>query len=96
MQRLPLFLRMLMRRARKGPSARYDVRWEPALPVPDLSRRVRKAVNHLAAHYREPFRLEELARLCGLSVSRLAHLFLLFSFSLTHVGFHLLFTDYYT
>ncbi|MFI5895840.1 CocE/NonD family hydrolase [Actinoplanes sp. NPDC051513] len=34
MQRLPLFLRMLMRRARKGPSARYDVRWEPARPVP--------------------------------------------------------------
>jgi putative CocE/NonD family hydrolase len=34
MQRLPLLLRILMRRARKGPSARYDVRWERALPVP--------------------------------------------------------------
>ena len=34
MRRLPWFLRMLRRRARKGPSARYDVRWRPALPVP--------------------------------------------------------------
>lgn len=37
--------------------------------------RVRAAINHLATHYREPFRLEELARHCGISVSRLAHLF---------------------
>ena len=34
MERLPLFLRLLRRRTRKGPSARYDVRWEPAVPVP--------------------------------------------------------------
>jgi putative CocE/NonD family hydrolase len=34
MQRLPLTLRLLRRRARKGPSARYDVRWQPARPVP--------------------------------------------------------------
>jgi uncharacterized protein len=34
MRKLPLFLRMLRRRARKGPSARYDVRWQPAVPVP--------------------------------------------------------------
>ena len=34
MQKLPLFLRLLRRRARKGPPARYDVRWHPGLPVP--------------------------------------------------------------
>ncbi|WP_433295756.1 CocE/NonD family hydrolase [Actinoplanes sp. CA-030573] len=34
MRRLPLLVRMLRRRTRKGPSARYDVRWERALPVP--------------------------------------------------------------
>ena len=34
MQRLPLILRLLRRRARKGPPARYDVRWQPARPVP--------------------------------------------------------------
>src|SRR5690242_14880735 len=34
MRRLPLSLRLLRRRSRKGPSARYDVRWRPALPVP--------------------------------------------------------------
>lgn len=37
--------------------------------------RVRQAAEHLSAHLREPFRLENLAALCGLSVSRLAHLF---------------------
>ena len=37
--------------------------------------RVRAAINHLAGHYREPFRLDQLARHCGISVSRLAHLF---------------------
>jgi len=37
--------------------------------------RVRRAMDYLAAHLREPFRLETLARHCGLSVSRLAHLF---------------------
>ena len=37
--------------------------------------RVRKAMDYLAANLRQPFRLEILARHCGLSVSRLAHLF---------------------
>jgi len=37
--------------------------------------RVRQAADYLSAHLREPFRLEKLASLCGLSVSRLAHLF---------------------
>ncbi|WP_436527413.1 CocE/NonD family hydrolase [Actinoplanes sp. HUAS TT8] len=34
MKELPWSLRMLRRRTRKGPAARYDVRWEPAVPVP--------------------------------------------------------------
>src|SRR4051812_23836010 len=34
MQKLPLFLRFLLLRSRKGPPARYDVRWCPAVPVP--------------------------------------------------------------
>ena len=33
MQKLPLFLRMLLRRSRKGPPARYDVRWRRAVVV---------------------------------------------------------------
>lgn len=37
--------------------------------------RVRKAINYLTTHFREPFLLEPLARHCGVSVSRLAHLF---------------------
>ena len=37
--------------------------------------RVRKAMDYLAANVRQPVRLEALARHCGLSVSRLAHLF---------------------
>jgi AraC family transcriptional regulator, arabinose operon regulatory protein len=37
--------------------------------------RVRRGMDYLAANLREPFRLEILARHCGLSVSRLAHLF---------------------
>jgi AraC family transcriptional regulator of arabinose operon len=37
--------------------------------------RVRKAMDYLAANVRQPFQLEALARHCGLSVSRLAHLF---------------------
>ena len=40
-----------------------------------LDERVRKAMDYLAADLRRPFRLEEVARHCGLSVSRLAHLF---------------------
>jgi putative CocE/NonD family hydrolase len=34
MQRLPLLTRILMSRSRKGPSARYDVRYEPGVAVP--------------------------------------------------------------
>ena len=34
MQRLPTLLRMMRRRTRKGPPARYDVSWEPRLTVP--------------------------------------------------------------
>jgi AraC family transcriptional regulator of arabinose operon len=37
--------------------------------------RVRKAMDYLAARVRQPFDLETVARHCGLSVSRLAHLF---------------------
>jgi AraC family transcriptional regulator of arabinose operon len=37
--------------------------------------RIRKAMNYLASNLRQPFRLDTLARHCGLSVSRLAHLF---------------------
>jgi AraC family transcriptional regulator of arabinose operon len=37
--------------------------------------RVRKAIDHLTLHADEPFRLSRLANRCGLSVSRLAHLF---------------------
>jgi AraC family transcriptional regulator of arabinose operon len=37
--------------------------------------RVRRAMDYLTANLRQPFRLETLARHCGLSVSRLAHLF---------------------
>ncbi len=37
--------------------------------------RVRRAVDYLATHLSEPFLLENLARHCGVSVSRLAHLF---------------------
>ena len=34
MQRLPAYLRMMRRRRRTGPPARYDVTWEPRLRVP--------------------------------------------------------------
>jgi AraC family transcriptional regulator of arabinose operon len=40
-----------------------------------LDPRVRRAMDYLAANLRQPFRLETLARHCGLSVSRLAHVF---------------------
>jgi AraC family transcriptional regulator of arabinose operon len=40
-----------------------------------LDPRVRKGMDYLAANIRQPFHLETLARHCGLSVSRLAHLF---------------------
>ena len=37
--------------------------------------RVRRGMDYLATNLRQPFRLETLARHCGLSVSRAAHLF---------------------
>jgi len=37
--------------------------------------RVREAMDYLIANLQEPYQLEKLARHCGLSVSRLAHLF---------------------
>ena len=37
--------------------------------------RIRKAMDYLVADLRRPFQLADLARHCGLSVSRLAHLF---------------------
>jgi AraC family transcriptional regulator of arabinose operon len=40
-----------------------------------VDERVQRAVQHLAAHPDEPFHLEGLARVCGLSPSRLSHLF---------------------
>ncbi len=40
-----------------------------------LDSRVRRAVEHLSAHLREPFSEEQLARVAGLSPSRLRHLF---------------------
>ena len=40
-----------------------------------LDERVRRAVDLLTEKLREPFALERLAKECGLSVSRLAHLF---------------------
>lgn len=44
-------------------------------PRAKLDARVRKAMDYLAARPAEPFRLDELARHCGLSESRLSHLF---------------------
>jgi len=40
-----------------------------------LDPRVRRAMDYLAGDLRQPFKLDVLARHCGLSVSRLAHLF---------------------
>lgn len=40
-----------------------------------MDERVRRAVDWLASHLRDPFSLGVLARHCGLSVSRIAHLF---------------------
>lgn len=40
-----------------------------------LDERIQRAMNYLAEHSAEPFRLDELARACGLSPSRLSHLF---------------------
>ena len=42
---------------------------------PELDARIRKALQLLAEKMRDPFSLPELAKGCGLSVSRLAHLF---------------------
>ena len=40
-----------------------------------MDERVRRAVDYMAAQFCDPFQMEKLARHCGLSVSRLAHLF---------------------
>jgi AraC family transcriptional regulator of arabinose operon len=40
-----------------------------------IDERVRTAMDYLAAHVDEPFELSRLAAHCGLSVSRLSHLF---------------------
>jgi AraC family transcriptional regulator of arabinose operon len=44
-------------------------------PLSKLDERVRAAMDYLAANSAEPFRLDLLARHCGLSESRLSHLF---------------------
>lgn len=44
-------------------------------PQAKFDPRVRRAMDYLAAHPGAPFRLEALATHCGLSVSRLSHLF---------------------
>jgi AraC family transcriptional regulator of arabinose operon len=44
-------------------------------PQAKLDPRVRKCMDYLAAHPAAPFRLDELAKHCGLSESRLSHLF---------------------
>ncbi len=41
----------------------------------ELDHRVQRAIDYLAAHLKDDFRLATLARHCGLSVSRLAHVF---------------------
>jgi AraC family transcriptional regulator of arabinose operon len=46
-----------------------------AHPVVGRDPRVQRAVNHLAAHIAKPFHLSDLAAHCGLSSSRLSHLF---------------------
>lgn len=50
-------------------AAAHDAPWS------QVDARVRRAMDYLAEHLREPFRLEGLARHCGLSISRLGHLF---------------------
>lgn len=42
---------------------------------PQLDARILKAKNYLQDHYKRQVKLPELAGVCGLSVSRLAHLF---------------------
>lgn len=44
-------------------------------PRLSIDPRIRKVLDHLSAHFREPFDLASIARLSGLSVSRFAHLF---------------------
>lgn len=44
-------------------------------PLGKLDERIIKAVNYLALRFQEPFSVEKLAGDCGLSPSRLAHLF---------------------
>lgn len=50
-------------------------RAEEEHPHAKLDPRVRRAMDYLAARPSEPFRLDELAKHCGLSESRLSHLF---------------------
>jgi AraC family transcriptional regulator of arabinose operon len=50
-------------------------RSSPAAARSGVDERVRRAVRYLAMHPAESFRLDRLARHCGLSVSRLSHLF---------------------
>lgn len=52
--------------------ARIAASNDPRLKV---DQRIRDVLDHLSAHFREPFELASVARLSGLSVSRLAHLF---------------------
>lgn len=54
------------------------IRCAQSIPAPsrgDLDERVSRAVRYLATHPGEPFSLERLAAHCGLSASRLGHLF---------------------
>jgi len=46
-----------------------DKKWRATDP------RVREAIDYLIIHFRQPFEMEALARYCGISPSRLSHLF---------------------
>jgi len=52
-----------------------SVRAPESTERPRVDPRVQAAVEYLAGHVAQPFRLDELARHCGLSASRLTHLF---------------------
>ena len=56
---------VLIRAARSSPTATRSA----------VDARVQRAASYLATHTSEPFRLDRLAAHCGLSVSRLSHLF---------------------
>jgi AraC family transcriptional regulator, arabinose operon regulatory protein len=53
----------------------WTFRVSSAAPMTLVDERVQRAATYLAAHPSEPFDLARLARLCGLSPSRLSHLF---------------------